>query len=422
MNAARAWPRSSASTKCPAAASSAFARSSGRRRPRSVPRPPAAGRRRGPAGRGSTARSPAGAGSPIRRRARRRGPRGPARCPGRRSRWPAGRRRPAGPRSPRSPRYCRERVGQHGQRLRQRAVLLAVQAAGQRQRADQPVADPLGVRVGRGQVAARRADLAAVEADHGGDAEIAAGRGGFLQVLGQGLHLGQRVVPPPGLEQQLAQGAVRLSQPDRRADLVGQVPGLPGRGQRLLVPVEVAQRDGLVDLQQQPQVGQRRIGLRSRPAPGRTAAARRPCRPRTAVTSASTSSAQPMAQLSPASVAAASALGGDPARRSRPRRGCCASAPRAPAAGRGAGPRSRARPAPGPAWPATPRTRPASIRHCASVQCRSTSRSGSVACSSARLATCSAAARSPMRYRASASRLASQPCRAEPAGSWRRPG
>ena len=56
------------------------------------------------------------------------------------------------------------------------------------------------------------------------------------------------------------------------------------------------------------------------------------------------------------------------------------------------------------------------MRHCASVQCRSTRRSGSAACSSARFATCSAAALSPMRYRASASRLASQPCRAEPAG------
>ena len=56
------------------------------------------------------------------------------------------------------------------------------------------------------------------------------------------------------------------------------------------------------------------------------------------------------------------------------------------------------------------------MRHCASVQCRSTRRSGSAACSSARFATCSAAALSPVRYRASASRLASQPCRAEAAG------
>ena len=73
----------------------------------SAPRRRAAGWRRGPAGRGSTARSPAGGGSPIRRRGPRRGPRGPARCPGRRSSWPGGRRRRAGPRSPRVPRCCR---------------------------------------------------------------------------------------------------------------------------------------------------------------------------------------------------------------------------------------------------------------------------------------------------------------------------
>jgi len=52
-----------------------------------------------------------------------------------------------------------------------------------------------------------------------------------------------------------------LGQPERRADLAGEVPGLSGHGQRLLIPVEVAQRDGLVELQQQPQVGQRRVGL-----------------------------------------------------------------------------------------------------------------------------------------------------------------
>ena len=70
-----------------------------------------------------------------------------------------------------------------------------------------------------------------------------------------------RIVPAPGVEEQLAQGAVRLSQPDHRADLVREVQRLPGRGEGLLVPVEVAQRDGLVDLQQQPQVGQCRVAL-----------------------------------------------------------------------------------------------------------------------------------------------------------------
>ena len=54
---------------------------------------------------------------------------------------------------------------------------------------------------------------------------------------------------------------MRLSEPERRADLAGELPCLPGRGEGLLVPVQVGQCNGLVDLQQQPQVGQRRIGL-----------------------------------------------------------------------------------------------------------------------------------------------------------------
>jgi hypothetical protein len=68
-----------------------------------------------------------------------------------------------------------------------------------------------------------------VEADHGGDAEITAGRAGFGQLLGRRAHQGQRVVPAPHLEQQLAQRAVRLSQPERRAGLVRELPGLPRR-------------------------------------------------------------------------------------------------------------------------------------------------------------------------------------------------
>ena len=59
---------------------------------------------------------------------------------------------------------------------------------------------------------------------------------------------------------------------------------------------------------------------------------------------------------------------------------------------------------------------PDRIRHCVSVQCRSTIRSGSAAWPSARSATRSAAARSPVRYSASASRTASHPCVADPAG------
>ena len=83
----------------------------------------------------------------------------------------------------------------------------------------------------------------------------------LLQVRRHGFDLGQRVVPPSGLEEQLAEHAVRLAEPDGRADLVGELPRALGGGERLVVPVEVEQRDGLVDLQQQPEVGQPRVGL-----------------------------------------------------------------------------------------------------------------------------------------------------------------
>src|SRR6266496_6144946 len=98
---------------------------------------------------------------------------------------------------------------QHGKRLRQRTDVLAVQAAGERQRADKPASGPLDMRDGSSQVAARRSDLAAMEADHGGDAEIAAGRGGLLQVCVQGLHLSYRIVPPARVKEQLTQGAMQ---------------------------------------------------------------------------------------------------------------------------------------------------------------------------------------------------------------------
>ena len=54
---------------------------------------------------------------------------------------------------------------------------------------------------------------------------------------------------------------MRLRLPDRRADLIRQVPGLRGHSQRLIVSIQTAKGDGLVDLQQQPQVGEGRIGL-----------------------------------------------------------------------------------------------------------------------------------------------------------------
>ena len=220
---------------------------------------------------------------------------------------------------------------------------------------------------------------------------------GLLQVFVQGLHLGQRLVPPAGVEEQLAQGAVRLRQPDHRAGLVGEVPGLPGRGEGLVVPVEVAQRDGLVDLQQQPQVGQRRVGLGhgQRPVEQRQRVGH--LRPALAVTRVSTCSAQPIAQLSPASDGHRKRGRGDLAGlldlaevAVRPRR-----EHEQPGAVPGRDPRRGQRPVQrgqGLREPARPhpalRQRPVQVDR---------ARSGSTACASARLATCSAAAASPTR-------------------------
>ncbi len=154
-----------------------------------------------------------------------------------------------------------ERGGQHGQRVGQGAGLLPVERLGQQQRRDRQVPGPLRVLLGGGQVAAGRLGLVAVEADHGRDAAFAADGAGLLQVLRHGRDLGQRLVPAAHLAERLAERAVRLRQPHRRAHLVRLQPGLLGGGQRLVVAVEVAQRDRLVDQQQDAEVAQRRVGL-----------------------------------------------------------------------------------------------------------------------------------------------------------------
>ena len=169
----------------------------------------------------------------------------------------------------------------------------------------------------------------------------------------------------------------------------------PAAAKCLLVPVEIAQRDGLVDLQQQPQVGQGRIGLGhgqrpveqrqrvghaplhrghqrqhvQRPAHGPVVARLRRRRQRAGGDLARLLDLAEVAVRPRGEHEQPGAVPGrDPGRGQRPVQ-------------RGQGLRGQ----------------PASIRHCASVQCRSTSRSGSAACSSARFATRSASARSPMR-------------------------
>src|SRR5215471_1227008 len=98
--------------------------------------------------------------------------------------------------------------------------MLVIKAAGERQRGDKPVPEPFGVRNGGHQVASRGGDLAAMEGDQCGEAEISTRYPWLLQVLWQRFKLGQHIVPAPRLEQELGQCAVRLRQPERGADLV----------------------------------------------------------------------------------------------------------------------------------------------------------------------------------------------------------
>ena len=99
---------------------------------------------------------------------------------------------------------------------------------------------------------------------------------------------------------------MRLTRHDRRANLVREVQRLPGHGHGLLVPVQVAQRDGLADIPAST-VGESRIG----PGGGSPVGQRRT---RSSGPAASGVRRQqhvqtpPMAQLSFASSAAAKAV------------------------------------------------------------------------------------------------------------------
>ena len=132
--------------------------------------------------------------------------------------------------------------GQHVERVGQCAFLLKGLAAGQDQRADHPVSDPFGVWSGRSQVTAGRGSLATVEADHGSDAMVAACHAGVLGDFLNYAHFGEGVIPAAGMEEQLAETALRLGAPDHEAGPVGELLGLAGRGEGPLVLIEVAQR------------------------------------------------------------------------------------------------------------------------------------------------------------------------------------
>src|ERR1700733_982793 len=106
-------------------------------------------------------------------------------------------------------------------------------------------------------MASGRITAIAMEGDLSGDSEITAYDQGVFQVLGHGRDLGQRVVPASHLVERLTKDALCLGYPKRRPDLVRELPRTLCCGQRLVPPVEITQRDRLVDLQEQPEVVQR---------------------------------------------------------------------------------------------------------------------------------------------------------------------
>jgi hypothetical protein len=104
----------------------------------------------------------------------------------------------------------------------------------------------------------------AVQVDGRGHAVVGALHDRVLRGRRDKFDLGEGVIPPADVEEQLTEDALCLRQPDDVAGLVGELAYLLGRGDRLLVAVQVAKRRGLVDLQHEPQVGQRGIALGDR--------------------------------------------------------------------------------------------------------------------------------------------------------------
>jgi hypothetical protein len=109
----------------------------------------------------------------------------------------------------------------------------------ERQYANNPAPELRGVWDSGGDEAPRRAGLASMEPDDGGQPEVAAGPAGFDQARMDDLYFGQRIVPAPYVEEQQAESAMRLARPDYRTDLICEIPSLLSGGQRLRAPVEL---------------------------------------------------------------------------------------------------------------------------------------------------------------------------------------
>src|SRR5262249_46454919 len=129
-----------------------------------------------------------------------------------------------------------------------------------RQRPGHPGAEPVGVRLGGFEVLAR-ARFTPVQVNGRGQTVVHALHGRVLGYAEHLVDLRQYVVPPADVEEQLAERAVRLGETYHVAGVVGLLAYLLGRADGVVVAVQVAERDRVVDLQQQPQVGQRGVAL-----------------------------------------------------------------------------------------------------------------------------------------------------------------
>ena len=133
--------------------------------------------------------------------------------------------------------------------------MLLLKAAGEQQRAEHAVAEPGGELFGGAQVPPG-GRIAAVEPDDRDDGVRAAFDARLDGRVGLQVELGQGVVPPADVVQQFAEHRLCLRNAYRVAGVVGELLDLLRRADRVAVPAELAQRDRLVDVQQQPQVGQ----------------------------------------------------------------------------------------------------------------------------------------------------------------------
>ncbi|WP_345030974.1 hypothetical protein [Kutzneria kofuensis] len=146
---------------------------------------------------------------------------------------------------------------QRGQRLVQAAGLLQLQAGRQGH-----VQHGMPAHLGRphdGQVPAGGGVIAAVQLDQRGDAVVGRGHHRVLQLVGEQVHVHQRVVPAPRVVRHLYEGTLRLRQPDRVADMLGQLTYVSGGGHRLVAAVDAAERHGAVDAQQQAELRGRAV-------------------------------------------------------------------------------------------------------------------------------------------------------------------